>query len=220
MRHARTRHGASVRSYTRRRFRCRSMPLQWRHLRITVQRRWSPKEDGRYDSTSFYDLSIPPRRRFLRAQDHWRQVRRGGRRSYPCLRAVDCASVRSNGNDIWQLAFRRKVAGDVRIIRSMIADVGKTLMWIKHENLFAKLTPNQVKRSNEIRIPEKSVVKVPRINIDIRFHFCKMLRPRPFRIGASPRIGRASRSDINPFTGSACSLTNHRTQRNGECEQR
>ena len=55
----------------------------------------------------------------------------------------------------------------------MIADVGKTLMWIKHENLFAKLTPNQVKRSNEIRIPEKSVVKIPRINIDIRFHFCK-----------------------------------------------
>ena len=37
------------------------MPLQWRHLRFTVQRRWSPKEDGRYDSTSFYDLSIPPR---------------------------------------------------------------------------------------------------------------------------------------------------------------
>ena len=47
-----------------------------------------------------------------------------------------------------------------------------------------------------------------------------MLRPRPSRIGASPRIGRASRSDINPLTGSACSLTNHRTQRNGECEQR
>jgi len=47
-----------------------------------------------------------------------------------------------------------------------------------------------------------------------------MLRPRPSRIEASPRIGRASRSDINPLTGSACSLTNHRTQRNGECEQR
>ena len=61
LRHARTRHGASVRGYTRRRFRCRFMPLQWRHLRFTVQRRWSPKEDGRYYSTSFYDLSIPPR---------------------------------------------------------------------------------------------------------------------------------------------------------------
>ena len=61
LRHARTRHGASVRGYTRRRFRCRSMPLQWRHLRFTVQRRWSPKEDGRYYSTFFYDLSIPPR---------------------------------------------------------------------------------------------------------------------------------------------------------------
>jgi len=46
--------------FTRRRSRCRSMPLQWRHLRFTVQRRWSPKEDGRCNSTSFYDLSIPP----------------------------------------------------------------------------------------------------------------------------------------------------------------
>ncbi len=45
----------------RRRFQCRSMPPNWRHLRFTVQRRWSPKEDGRYDSTSFYDLSILPR---------------------------------------------------------------------------------------------------------------------------------------------------------------
>ena len=61
LRHARTRHRASVRGYTRRRFRCRSMPPHWRHLRFTVQRRWSPKEDGRYDSTSFCDLSIPAR---------------------------------------------------------------------------------------------------------------------------------------------------------------
>ena len=60
LRHARTRHGASVRGYTRRRFRCRSMPLQWRHLRFTVQRRWSPKEDGRYYSTSFRGSSISP----------------------------------------------------------------------------------------------------------------------------------------------------------------
>ena len=57
----RTRHGASVRGYTRRRFRCRSLPPHWRHLRFTVQRRWSPKEDVQYDSTSFCDLSIPPR---------------------------------------------------------------------------------------------------------------------------------------------------------------
>ena len=45
----------------RRRFRCRSLPPHWRLMRFTVQRRWPPKEDGRYDSTSFYDLSIPPR---------------------------------------------------------------------------------------------------------------------------------------------------------------
>ena len=61
LRHARTRHGASVRGYTRRRFRCRSLPPQWRHLRFTIQRRWSPKKDVRYDSTSLDDLSIPRR---------------------------------------------------------------------------------------------------------------------------------------------------------------
>ena len=80
LRHARTRHGASVRGYTRRRFRCRSMPLQWRHLRFTIQRRWSPKEDGRHYSTSFYDLSIPPTRGFGFRPPRWRRACWGRRR--------------------------------------------------------------------------------------------------------------------------------------------
>ena len=51
-------------------------------------------------------------------------------------------------------------------------------------------------------VAEKPIVKVSPINVDVCFHLFKMLRPRPFRIGASPRIGRASRSDVNLLRGS------------------
>ena len=66
----------------------------------------------------------------------------------------------SNGDYIGQLALRRKVAGNVRI------------------------------------------VEISCISIHIRFHFYKMLRLRPIRIGASRRIGRASRVEYNPLMGS------------------
>ena len=49
---------------------------------------------------------------------------------------------------------------------------------------------------------EQPVIQISCINVCDCFHVCKMLRPRPFRIGASPRIGRASRSDVNPSRGS------------------
>jgi len=253
----------------------------------------------------------------------------GGCGRGPCRRAVDRAAVRSNRDYLWELTFRRKIAWDVRIVGSVIADVGKALVRIKHEYLLAKLLANQVKWCDEVRIAtneghgvnavrkriikhvgrdvdirpflfesddmysaiggllassacaadrrhpdlvfvvitfddfesldfgertqidslafnsfgvvricsdtcgveldnsnhmvasyqcprerqrikpfratviaEKPVVKIPRVDIDIRFHICKMLRPRPFRIGASPRIGRASRSDVNLLRGS------------------
>ena len=91
----------------------------------------------------------------------------------PCRRAVNRAAMRANGNCVWQLALRRKVAGDVRIVRSVIADVGEPLMGVK------------------------------------------MLRLRPFWIGASPRVGRASRSDVNLLTGSVGIVPNIRLWRNG-----
>ncbi len=54
---------------------------------------------------------------------------------------------------------------------------------------------------------EKPVVQIPGIDVCNCSHAFEMLRPRPFRIGASPRIGRASRSDINPLTGSVDSIS-------------
>ena len=247
----------------------------------------------------------------------------------PRRRTVDRASVRPDGYDVGELALRRKVAGDVRVIGSVIADIRKAFVRVKHKYLLAKLSPNQFEGSDEIRIAadernsinvirecvvkhvrrdvyvrpllfklddahfavggllaitacvvdrwhpnlvpiviplddfktldfgecaqvdslafnglgvvrisadsggveldrskrmvasyqcprerqrikpfrgrvaaKKPIVQISRIDIDVRFHFCKMLRPRPFRIGASPRIGRASRSDMNLLRGS------------------
>jgi len=276
-----------------------------------------------------------------------RQVGRGMRtRLRPRRRAVDRAAMRSHGNHFRQLALRRKVAGDVRVVGSMIAYVGKSFMRIEHEYLLAKLLSDQVERRNEVRIPadegnginvarehivehvgcdidvrpfllqlddmhsavgrlfaipalavdcwhpdlvpvviplyyfqpsdfgecaqiyslsfdsfgvvwicadtcgvefddvkymivfyqrscerqrvkpfdaivaaKKPIVKVPRINIDVCSHFHKMLRPRPSRIGASPRIGRASRSDMNRLTGSVGIIPNIISWRNGVWRQ-
>ena len=83
------------------------------------------------------------------------------------------AAMRTNWNYVWQLTLRRKVAGDVRIVRSVIADVGEPLMGVK------------------------------------------MLRLRPFWIGASPRVGRASRSEMNPLTGSVGIIPNLHAVRKG-----
>ena len=60
-----------------------------------------------------------------------------------------------------------------------------------------------------------TVVKIEPINIDVCSHFHKMLRPRPSRIGASPRIGRASRSDMNRLTGSIGIVSNFVAGRRG-----
>ena len=113
--------------------------------------------------------------------------------------AVDRAAMRPNRDYVGKLALCRKVAGNVCIVRSVIADVGKSFMRIKHKYLFAKLVTNNVKRRNEVRI---TADEGNCVNIDICLHFFKMLRPRPFRIGAPRRIGRASRVEYNPLTGS------------------
>ena len=250
--------------------------------------------------------------------------------------------MRADGDYLRKLALCRKVVGNVCVVRSMIADVGKSFMRIEHKYLFAKLVTNNVKRRNEVRIAaeegnciniaheyvvehvggdvnirpllfqfddthfavggffalpaltadrrhpdfvpvvialddfkatdlrkrteidsltlsrfgvvwicsdtcciefdrakhmvasyqrprerqwikpfralvvaEKTVVEIPRVDIDICFHFFKMLRPRPFRIGASPRIGRASRSDVNRLTGSVSIVPNSTAWRKG-----
>ncbi len=247
----------------------------------------------------------------------------------PCRRSVYRSTVRTDGDDVGKLALRRKVAGDVGIVGSVVAYVRKSLVRIEHKYLLAELSSNQVKRCYEVGIAadesnginvvskriiehvgrdidirpflfqfddvhsavggliaipafttdrrhpnlvsvvisfddfkaldfrectkvdslafnsfgvvwicsdtcgvefdrakymvasyqcprerkrvkpfcamivaEKPIVKVSPINVDVCFHLFKMLRPRPFRIGASPRIGRASRSDVNLLRGS------------------
>ena len=260
---------------------------------------------------------------------------------------MDRAAMCPDWDYVGKLALRRKVAGDVCIVRSVIADVGKSFMRIKNKYLFAKLVTNNVKRRNEVRITadegnciniareyvvehaggdidirpllfqlddahfavggffarpaltayrrhpdfvsivialddfkttdlrnrteidslplsrfgvvwicsdacciefdsakhmvasyqrsrerqwikpfralvvaEKPVVEISRVNIDICLHFFKMLRPRPFRIGASPRIGRASRSDVNLLTGSMRIVPNFAAWRKGVAREK
>ena len=50
---------------------------------------------------------------------------------------MDRAAMRPDGDYVWKLAHRRKAAGDVCVVRSMIADVGKSFMRIEHKYLFA-----------------------------------------------------------------------------------
>ena len=76
---------------------------------------------------------------------------RGGQ-LFPRRRSVDRAAMRPDGNHFRQLALCREVARDVRIVGSMIADVGKSFVRIEHEYLLAKLFSDQVERRNEVRI--------------------------------------------------------------------
>ena len=75
-----------------------------------------------------------------------------GRRLCPRRRAVDRAAMRPDWDYVGKLALRWKIAGDVCVVRSMIADVGKSFMRIEHKYLSAKLVTNNVKRRNEIGI--------------------------------------------------------------------
>ena len=269
-----------------------------------------------------------------------------GRRSRPRGRAVDRAPVRER-HHVRQLAPRRQVAGDMRIVGGVIADVGELFAGIKYDNLLPKSTSDQIKRGYEVGVTtqqhegvggiakriiehvgryvhvgtlflkfddahpsfvrlatgsafgadrrhpsfisvvialddiktingckgtqidslslngrcvvrvcsnprsiefdlrkrvivakqstnesdriepfqlgapfEESVVQIPCVNICDCSHYLEMLRLRPFRIGASPRIGRASRSDINPLTGSVGSVPYRRAWRKGVSKKR
>ena len=64
-------------------------------------------------------------------------------------------------------------------------------------------------------VAEKSIIEIPCININVCLHLIKMLRLRPFWIGASPRVGRASRSEMNPLTGSVGIIPNLHAVRKG-----
>ena len=72
--------------------------------------------------------------------------------SRPRRRAVNRAAMCADGNDLWQLAFRRQFARDVPAICGMEAKVCRALARIEHDNLFSEFAPDKVKRSDEVRI--------------------------------------------------------------------
>ena len=170
-----------------------------------------------------------------------REKKRRERNLRPRRRAVDCATMRSDGNHFRQLALRWKVArndfqtsdfGESAQIYSLAFD-GFGVVWIctdtrsvesddvKHMIVFYQCSceSQRVEPFDVIVAAKKPIVKVPRINIDVCSHFNKMLRPRPFRIGASPRIGRASRSDVSLLTGSMRIVPNSAAWRKGGAEK-
>ena len=85
----------------------------------------------------------PPRRMVRRVSLHLSRPRR---------RAVNRAAMCADGNDLWQLAFRRQFARDVPAICGMEAKVCRALARIEHDNLFSEFAPDKVKRSDEVRI--------------------------------------------------------------------
>ena len=72
----------------------------------------------------------------------------GGRWRGPCRRAVDCAPVRPDGDDVGQLALRRKVAGNVRIVCCRPFKMfGDSHVGIEHKHRFPKLMAKCVNSS-------------------------------------------------------------------------
>ena len=65
---------------------------------------------------------------------------------------MDCAPVRFYGNDIWQLAFRRKVAGDVPAICGVETKVCRPLPRIEHDSPPLEFVAHEIKWRDEVRI--------------------------------------------------------------------
>ena len=94
------------------------------------------------------------------------------------------ATVRQYYN-LWQLALRGKIAGNLRVIGGVILQIGWSVdSRIEHENRFLQFkSHHQCKRSS--------------------FSSLKLQGPLTFRLEALPRIARGSRSVNNPSRGLA-----------------
>ena len=73
-------------------------------------------------------------------------------RSRPRRRAVDRAAMRPDRDYVWQLALRRKVAGDVPAICGVEPEVCRTLARIEHDGLPLEFVPYKVERRNKVGI--------------------------------------------------------------------
>ena len=129
------------------------------------------------------------------------RLRRGGG---PRRRAVEGATVRAYGNDVGKLALRRKVAGDVRVVGSRsLKMVGYGFAWIKYKHGFAKFAAERLNRPGLIGISGYQ-------NKAFNMQGASAFRPKPPR-----RIGRASRVEYNPLTGSVGIVPNYFSWCNG-----
>ena len=87
----------------------------------------------------------------------------GGCWRSPCRWAVDRVAVRSNGDYLWKLAFRRKVAWDIPAMCGVEAAVRRALTRIEHDCLVLEFVAHKVEWRDEIRIAgdyDKSVAGV------------------------------------------------------------
>ena len=77
---------------------------------------------------------------------------RGGR-LFPRRRAVDRAAMRSDGNNFRQLALRREIAWNVRVVGSRsLKMVGHGFAWIEYKHRFPKFAAERLNRPSLIGI--------------------------------------------------------------------
>ena len=73
---------------------------------------------------------------------------RCGRRLCPRRRAVDRATMRTDGDYFWKLALRRKVAGDVCVVcRHSLKMFGDGFSWVEYKHGFPKFAAECENRS-------------------------------------------------------------------------
>ena len=94
-----------------------------------------------------------------RTEEDRRRVcpRHGGRgmrtQLRPRRRAVDCAAMRSDGNNFRQLALRREIAWNVRVVGSRsLKMVGHGFAWIEYKHRFPKFAAERLNRPSLIGI--------------------------------------------------------------------
>ncbi len=113
------------------------------------------------------------------------------RRSRPCRRAVDRAAMRPDWDYFRQLAFGRKVAGDVPAISGVESEVCWTLTWIEHDGLPLELMSHKVERRNKVCISRDDGKRIGkdcrrRCRLLSSFAFNKREGPKPCGLRPCP----------------------------------
>ena len=141
-------------------------------------------------------------------------VRRRSGELRPRRRAVDRAAI-GNRHIIWQLTPCRKVARDIGIVGLWKCGIMRLWDYGIGSRRFQFQNSVMVHLHKCTISQFITIVKVPCINIDVCSHFHKMQGASTFRLKPPRRIGRASRVEYNPLTGSAGIIPNIISWRNG-----